>query len=244
VRTLFVKSQSLGLKVTMAISEKDIKKLWGLAAGRCAKPGCEEECIKFLAADNPTIIGEMAHVIAKKPNGPRGSKVCGEDTYENIVLLCPTHHTEIDKAPEGTFSIEQIHEWKRAHEDRVRSSFLSPRFGDRRQMAEAMKRLMIKKKTAWKQYGPESDEAIRNPLSNLNAIWELRKLDTLVPNNRCLIQIIEQNERLFGIDDFATTRQFIEHAEGFERNCHVRTEGVPRFPINFDELVDRYVATK
>lgn len=50
----------------MAISNTDLKKLWGLSAGRCSKPGCNEECIKFLDPNYPTIIGEMAHVIAKK----------------------------------------------------------------------------------------------------------------------------------------------------------------------------------
>jgi hypothetical protein len=58
----------------MAISDVDIKKLWGLAAGYCSMPGCEEDCVKFLDPDDPTIIGEMAHVIAEKPKGPRGVK--------------------------------------------------------------------------------------------------------------------------------------------------------------------------
>ena len=62
----------------MSISAKDVKKLWGLAAGRCSRPGCAEVCIKFLA-DDPTVIGEMAHVIAKSPAGPRGVVAGGED---------------------------------------------------------------------------------------------------------------------------------------------------------------------
>lgn len=71
----------------MSISEKDIKKLWGLAAGRCSYPGCDENCLPFLDYDDPTIIGEMAHVIAKKPKGPRGQSDGGSDNYENLILL-------------------------------------------------------------------------------------------------------------------------------------------------------------
>jgi hypothetical protein len=56
----------------MAIKEKDIKRLWGFAAGRCSRPGCDESCIRFLPSD-PTVIGEMAHIIAHSPIGPRGS---------------------------------------------------------------------------------------------------------------------------------------------------------------------------
>lgn len=224
----------------MAIPDIDIKKLWGLAAGRCSKPGCGDECVKFLDATNPTIIGEMAHVIAKRPDGPRGIPEGGADSYENLILLCPTHHTEIDKAPEGVFTVEVIHEWKRAHEQQVKDSFRSPRFSNRKDLAMAIKRLLVKSKSAWAQYGPESNEAARNPLSNLHEIWTLRKLDTVVPNNRRIVQMIEFNQELIDINDYSVAAKFVEHAEGFERNCYVRTEGVPRFPIDFEGLIDRY----
>ena len=225
----------------MAISDKDLKKLWGLAAGRCSKPGCAEECVKFLDDKDPTVIGEMAHVIAKKPEGPRGVPAGGDDTYENLILLCPTHHTEVDKAPEGFYSVEELLEWKERHEERVRQSFLSPRFTDRTELATAIKTLLIENKVIWQQYGPESEEAQRNPLSNLHKVWTLRKLSTIVPNNRKIILIIQHNKDLFRINDLEPCIQFIEHAEGFERNCFMRTEGIHRFPQAFQEVIDRYV---
>jgi len=225
---------------SMAISEIDIKKLWGLAAGRCSKPGCMVECVKFLDAINPTIIGEMAHVIAKKPNGPRGIPEGGDDSYENLILLCPTHHTEIDKAPDGVFPSEVIHEWKHAHEEQVKNSFRSPHFANCEDFAIAVKRLLAKNKSTWSRYGPESNEAIQNPLSNLHEIWTLRKLETIVPNNRRIVQMIERNQELIDIKDYSACAKFVEHAEGFERNCYVRTEGVPRFPIDFERMIDRY----
>jgi len=131
----------------MAISNTDLKKLWGLSAGRCSKPGCNEECIKFLDPNYPTIIGEMAHVIAKKPEGPRGVEEGGEDTYENLILLCPTHHTEIDKAPEGTFPVEVIMEWKERHENNVKESFESPVYDNSQELAQDIKRILIQNKS-------------------------------------------------------------------------------------------------
>jgi hypothetical protein len=92
----------------LSISEKDIKKLWGLAAGRCSYPGCAENCLPFLDCDTPTIIGEMAHVIAKKPKGPRGQYESVSNNYGNLILLCPTHHRMIDKAEEGQFTIQAV----------------------------------------------------------------------------------------------------------------------------------------
>lgn len=224
----------------MTISDTDIKKLWGLAAGRCSRPGCEEECIKFLDKSDPMIIGEMAHVIARKPDGPRGQTTGGDDTYENLILLCPTHHTEIDKAPAGVYTAEMIHRWKQTHEDRVRTSFNSSRFPNQRSLSVAIKRLLIENKAAWQEYGPESFEAKNNPMSNLVEVWELRKLDTLVPNNCRIRQMIEQNRELIDIADYPIFIAFIEHSKGFERNCYIRTEGVPRFPIEFERIVDRY----
>jgi hypothetical protein len=193
-----------------------------------------------LDSADPTVIGEMAHVIAKRPDGPRGQAGREQYTYENLILLCPTHHTEIDKAPEGAFPAAQIQEWKRLHEERVRNSFLSPRYPDRRNLASAIQRLLIENKAAWQQYGPESALAQRNPMSNVAGLWQLRKLDTVVPNNRRIIRLIEQNRELIDVIDYPCCMRFVEHAEGFERNCYVRTEDVPRFPVDFEELVNRY----
>jgi len=225
----------------MSISTKDLKKLWGMAAGRCSKPGCSDECIRFLDADDPTVIGEMAHIIAKKPDGPRGQAEGGEDTYENLILLCPTHHTEIDKAPEGTFTAEEIHRWKSVHEQNVSDSFLSPKFESMPDLAKAIKRLLVQNHQVWRSAGPESAEAKANPMSNLVEVWNLRKLDTIVPNNRKIINIININSHLIDVSDLELYYEFIEHAEGFERNCYERTEGVLRFPKGFEEVVNKYV---
>jgi len=223
-----------------ALNSTDIKKLWGLAAGRCSRPDCAQECIRFLDSNDPTIIGEMAHIIAKKPGGPRGQAGGGEDTYENLILLCPTHHTEIDKAPDGVFPVELIHKWKLKHEERIRNFFVSPTFADRYSLGSTIKRLLIENKATWQHYGPESSEAQTNPLSNLAEIWQFQKLATIVPNNRRIILLIEQNKDQIEINDYIHCVAFVEHAKGFERSCYIRTEGVPLFPVTFERLVDRY----
>ena len=135
---------------------------------------------------------------------------------------------------------ELIHQWKAAHEDRVRRSFLSPLQPDKKTLGETIARLLITNKATWTQYGPESDEAKRNPISNSVQVWELRKLDTVVANNRKIIGLIQQNQDIFDLTDYPVCAAFIEHAEGFERNCYMRTEGVARFPLAFEQLVNRY----
>jgi hypothetical protein len=224
----------------MTISEKDIKKLWGRAAGRCSKPGCEEECVKFLEGSDHIIIGEMAHIIAKKPDGPRGIAIGGEDTYNNLILLCPKHHREIDKARECVFTIEEINRWKAQHEQNVTNSLKSPKYSSKKDMAKAINILMTQNFTLWKNLGPESPEASKNPLSNLVEFWNLRKLDTIIPNNRKIINITRKNIELFEPQDRQYAFEFIEHAEGFERNCYEKTEGTLRFPIIFQKVINNY----
>ena len=220
----------------MSINKKDIKKLWGLSAGRCNSPGCDEECIKCAA----TVIGEMAHVIAKRSSGPRGISNGGRDTYENLILLCPTHHTEVDKAPDDTFPPDVLLDWKKRHEAEVASALRSPLFSTAREIGQYIQRLLVENMTVWETYGPESKVAQKNPISNLWEIWPMRKLSTIVPNNRRIINAIRGNTCLFDSESYKTACLFIEHAEGFERNCYERTEGIPCFPKKFKIIVEKY----
>jgi len=58
----------------------DIKLLYGRAAGRCSFPKCGERLIREL--DNKSIhIGEMAHIIANSPEGPRSDVNCPKKNY-------------------------------------------------------------------------------------------------------------------------------------------------------------------
>lgn len=96
----------------------DLKKLYGLSAGRC-------NICKMGLFENNVHIGEMAHIIAKKFNGPRGreSISIGRDSYDNLILLCANHHSEVDKNPE-LYTVEELHRIKLEHEMNI-SSMLS-----------------------------------------------------------------------------------------------------------------------
>lgn len=94
----------------------------------------------------------------------------------------------------------------------------------------------------WKTFGPESEEAQKNPLSNAVDRWESEKLKTIVPNNKKIIALIENNIDKFQVDEYEACFEFIEHAKGFEENCSLfKKEGVKRFPKKFSEVIDKYV---
>ncbi len=97
----------------MSVEDKDIKLLWGRAAGCCSL--CKIDLTYTLSTQETISIGEMAHIIARKENDPRGSeKIASEllNTYSSLILLCNNHHEMIDKAPQ-CFSVEEILNWKK-----------------------------------------------------------------------------------------------------------------------------------
>ena len=84
---------------SMALSLPDTKLLWGRAAARCSRDGCGRDLTRCNQGQH-YILGEQAHVTGQSPAGPRPIQQGGPDTYENMILLCPTCHTEIDKKPD------------------------------------------------------------------------------------------------------------------------------------------------
>ncbi len=221
----------------MNISEKDLKKLWGLAAGMCAFPGCQQDCLVFVDLKDPTVLGEMAHVIAQSPKGPRGKATGGEDTYENLILLCPTHHRLVDKAPSGYYKESDLLSWKAQHEARVRERLSAPIYETRTAVAQAVLALLQENHAVWRNYGPESEVAKVNPVSNMATLWTLRKLSVIVPNNRQIASALTTHRSLFSPAQYATVAEFLEHAAGFEASAYDRRDAVPRFPKAFEEMI-------
>lgn len=111
----------MGAKHQMArkYPQKDLKLLFGNAANRCAFPNCRA---KLALEDSSTApkqqLGEIAHIVAHEPDGPRGDKNFPKnklDCYDNWILLCPKCHTIIDKQPQK-YSTEVLHKIKNDHE--------------------------------------------------------------------------------------------------------------------------------
>lgn len=103
----------------MTITAKTRKMLWGRAGARCSFSGCQIELIKLSkTGTEDAVLGEEAHIIAKSKDGPRGEipiESQRKDLYENLILLCPTHHTLIDAQPKK-YNANLLHEMKKSHE--------------------------------------------------------------------------------------------------------------------------------
>lgn len=219
----------------MAISDSDYKILWGRAAGICSNPNCRRDLTVILAGADPYNIGEMAHIIARKPAGPRGVGTKGSDSYDNLILLCPTCHTTADKAP-GRYPEALLRQWKSDHEGDIRNRGAGKKFESLAQLKREVGRLLAENNTVWRTLGPKSQTAASDPGSNLYVAWNRRKLDTILPNNRHVINLIETNADLLSTREHDVFLEFKVHAQAYEDHQFNRLDTYPLFPASFAEV--------
>lgn len=79
----------------MPITPTTLKRLFAKSGNKCAMPGCSA-----ILVNGVHVIGEICHIRARRKTGPRFdaalSAAC-RDSFENLLLLCPTCHTLVDK---------------------------------------------------------------------------------------------------------------------------------------------------
>ncbi len=222
----------------MAIADKDIKLLWGRAAGRCSAPGCKLDLTPLLEKSGSVILGEMAHVIGRKPGAARSDLTAGaDDTYENRILLCPNHHTMVDKAA-ADYPTDLLHRWKADWEAQVAG--IAVQIKTRADLFREVATRLTANHAAFQEWGPYSDRAAASPQSSpAAAIWQLRRLSVIVPNNRAIVALLRTNAALLSGPEWTLASRFIEHAEFYESHCgdpKDATAYLP-FPKEFADMI-------
>lgn len=209
--------------------------LWGRAAGKCA--WCNLDLLPSLPGG---VLGEMAHIIGRRKSGPRGEEVTLSNDelnhYDNLILLCPTHHKMIDKDPEK-YSSADLHKMKDDHESRR----LAQEFGEIVSLFQYALKLLDENKSILDMWGPRSPAAIRNPASQVYDLWAIRKTARIIPNNNEIIKAFEKNLNLLSVDQNKIFVEFKNHAVAFEENTHERLdrEAVPEFPLSFRNMLEQ-----
>ena len=222
------------------IPEKDLKKLWGRAAGRCSL--CHDNVLPLID-NNVDVIGDMAHVIAYKKDGARGEDGSEyNNSYENLLLVCPTCHRIIDHNP-LKYPSEVLFTKKQEWENTIESALeVTVQFETQTEAFRKIVALLEENHEIWLHSGPESKIAKINPASNMADYWTLRKLDTIVPNNRAIIKIGDSTVSRMPDNLLTLFCKFKEHAKMFEQGCYVRIDNPLRFPRGFEKEVRRYAA--
>jgi hypothetical protein len=232
----------------MAKTQKTIKILWAAAAGFCAFPHCEERlCSPDIREFASFTIGEMAHICGEKPEANRydsNQTPTQRDDYSNLILLCPNHHTLVDKKEnEQVYSVSILKKMKTAHEEFVlnRLEKITPQ--NKQDVSQQIAILLAENHEVWLQFGPFSEIATKNPHSeSAHAIWMSERFSRIVPNNRLITKMLESNRGFFPAEEQKQISSFLAHARSYERwvQDEMTYEAVSRFPKEFDDMIKKY----
>jgi hypothetical protein len=108
------------------VASRDIKEKIRLllcvrAGGRCEFDGCNKYLFRHHLTHAEENFSQMAHIVAFKPDGPRGKaspRPKDINEIDNLMLLCPECHHLVDTRP-LEYPCEVLRKYKTVHEERV-----------------------------------------------------------------------------------------------------------------------------
>ncbi len=216
-----------------------LRVLLAKSGGYCQNPTCNDDLYPLITQGSLATIREAAHIIAFSKDGPRGAeelKTEEVNSFENLILLCPTCHTKIDKASH-LFSVELLVKWKKDHEEKILACFNAPIFDSIEDLSREVLFLLAQNKACFDTYGPCSKN--RDSLfSDAPHMWSHYALRTIIPNNRQILNILRKNHSYFGCKEVDIIEKFAAHKEGFEYN-HLsgnKNTSVPLFPLEIHSI--------
>ena len=107
------------------VKENTRRLLYAKSGNMCAMYGCTNALVHANTAN----ISEICHIEAVNENGARYNDNLSDEyvnSYENLILLCPTCHNIIDsKLNESLYTVEFIKRMKEMHEQQVQEALMN-----------------------------------------------------------------------------------------------------------------------
>ena len=223
-----------------AISTEIKLRLFSESAGHCQNPDCLQPLYPVEMGGDKHI-AEMAHVIPHGEKGPRHeerpTKEFDADSFENLILLCPTCHTIIDKEPEG-YSRSTLLNWKNKHLAALAHQQGIQTYEDRNQVRDAVAIAMAENKAIWKEYAPVDGSSFEyNPESDTAKTWENRMRGVILPNHFRIEAIIKENQCHMTTEEQGIFARYQEHVRGLSARhvCRIAGEAI-RYPEEMDGI--------
>jgi hypothetical protein len=221
----------------VALTTETKRRLWSESAGYCLNPSCAQ----YLFADGSDAdFAEMAHIIPASTGGPRDiptSELSGMDRahHSNIAVLCANCHTIVDKDP-GAYPSGLMIEWKRRHQVLFEQVLGAPIYASRSAALDRIAPLLAANRLIYERYGPKNDEFSESKVEQ----WRRHVRDTIVPNNRTILRVLENNKALLLGDEAETVSLFQLHVREFEYRHILNdwTAGSSRFPEGMKSILD------
>ncbi len=214
--------------------------LWASSGGYCQNPSCNTDLFAFFESGDITSIEELAHIIGFSTNAARGKSKLSKgqrNSFDNIILLCPTCHTLIDKAKKH-YSVSILGRWKRDHTRRIRTLFRVSRYSSRVKLRRALEALLTSNKSVFDTYGPFSDHGDK-ALADAELLWKKSVLEIIIPNNNRLAELLVTNRNLLRDKELSVMEAFLRHKEAFEFN-HLsgdKNSAAPLFPMELNTIL-------
>ncbi|WP_225414659.1 Shedu anti-phage system protein SduA domain-containing protein [Stigmatella hybrida] len=110
---------------TIRHTSADAKRAAFMRSGnRCAFPGCDV----LLLTPGGAFIGEICHIEALTPGGPRYNAAATPDqraSLDNLIVLCPNHHRMIDAEPD-LYTVAWLRQVRDRHANALRDALTAP----------------------------------------------------------------------------------------------------------------------
>lgn len=177
------------------IEENVKRRLYAESMGRCMNPSCQRELFR----KNGDII-EKAHI----------DPYCetADNSFENLVLLCPSCHTDFDK--NQAFTPEEVLDWKKTRREEL-ERFFSKKHATFEDLKREVVPLLLENKTIFKNYY----------LKDRRELWDKFEI-TILANNRKLRMLLSANldliqrHQVSSYSNLACIQSFMAHVDEFE----------------------------
>jgi hypothetical protein len=168
-----------------------------------------------VATSNRSIsIAERAHIVAHSASGPRGDSSVPSDYLSdpaNIVLLCPTCHTTVDKAPDA-YPPSLLLAKKATRAAAVARVGGVPIFDTREQARRAVENVLQENQAIFRTFGPDPLDGSMDS-TEAAAKWSHVVLDEIVPGNDLIVAMVQVNPHLATPADAAAAELLRLHTQ-------------------------------
>lgn len=177
------------------IDENVKRRLYAESMGYCMNPNCR--CNLFAGTGD---IIEKAHI----------DPYCktADNSFENLVLLCPNCHTNFDK--NNAFTPQEVLSWKKTRQEELKN-FFEKKFTTFEELEAAVVPLLMENKMIYENYYKKNNKKLWDKFEPVILINN-RKLKLLLKTNLNLIQ--KQQEEWYS--NLASIHLFMTHIEEFE----------------------------